>query len=446
MVRSWIACAVVLLLLTAGRAEDEKQTHTGALETRHFKIRYRPGSRAAADVEHTGAAAERDLERICEALALKVQGRYELWLYDDLREMRLLTGSEGNAGFSTGTPADLPFRSHIPYDADQTRFHEMVHLVAADRVAFKTPNMFFNEGLANALLEYVGGVHVHAIAKWYRGQKKLPPIAEMTGAADFYAFLRAHPGLDTYDIAASWFRFLLDTHGIEKVKKYYGGAAPKAAFGQDEPALEKAWLAALDAYAMRPEVETLLRQRHGEDAAFTRVVPAELPDELLGKPTDWVSLLDATLHPAVPADWKRTKDGIAATWTPGTPGDWSVCELGDELLGDCVVRAKVKPSGAGGLQVRLGQENQLMLVNGTFVYRGGAPAASAPWPSMSAARKDVDLALVRRGSELLVYVDGAKVLALDAAGGPCRPGVALVGGAATFTDVRYRKLAKTSAK
>ena len=446
MRRLWTACTLVLLLFALARAEDEKTTHSGTFETKHFKIHYRPGSRAGASVERTGAAAERDLERICAALALKVDGHYDVWLYDDLRELHLLTGSEGNAGYSTGSPADLPFRSHLPYDVDQTRFHEMVHIVAADRVAFKTPNMFFNEGLANALLEYVDGVHVHAVAKWYRTRKKLPAIAEMTGATDFYAFLRAHPGLDTYDIAASWFRFLIDTYGIEKVKKYYGGAAPKAAFGQDEPALEKAWLAALDAYVLRPEVETLLSQSNGEDADFTHVVPQELPPELLGKPDDWTSLLDAKLRPAAAADWKRTKDGISATWSPGTPGDWSVCELGDELLGDCVVRAKVKSSGAGGLQLRLGAENQLMLVNGTFVYRDGSPAAHAAFPSMSVAKRDVDLALVRRGRELTAYVNGTKILTLDAAGGPTRPGIAIVGGAATFSDVRYRKLPAAKAK
>jgi hypothetical protein len=440
MRRPWTAWILVLLLFALARAGEETTTHTGTYETKHFTIRYRPGSRAGASVERTGAAAERDLDRIFTALALKPQGHYDLWLYDDLRELHLLTGSDGNAGFSSGTPADAPYRSHIPYDADQTRFHEMVHIVAADRVAFKTPNMFFNEGLANALLEHVDGVHVHAIAKWYRAHGKLPAIAEMTGAADFYAFLSAHPGLDTYDIAASWFRFLIDTHGIEKVKKYYGGAAPKAAFGQDEAALEKTWFAALDAYVMRPEVETLLCQRHGEDADFTHVVPQDLPAELLGKPEDWISLLDAKLRPVAAADWKRTKDGISATWTAGTPGDWSVCELGDELLGDCVVRAKVKSSGAGGLQLRLGPENQLMLVNGTFVYRDGSPVAHAPFPSMAVAKKDVDLALIRRGSELTVYVNGTKVLTLDAAGSPTRPGIAIVGGAATFTDVRYRKL------
>ncbi|MCE9636886.1 MAG: hypothetical protein K8T90_14370 [Planctomycetes bacterium] len=74
--------------------------------------------------------------------------------------------------------------------------------------------------------------------------------------------------------------------------------------------------------------------------------------------------------------------------------------------------------------------------------RSGAPAASAPSRSMSAARKDIDLPLVRQGQELSVYVDGAKLLTLDSAGGPCRPGIAPVGGEARFTDVRYRKLSR----
>src|SRR5262245_33712869 len=110
MRRLWTACTFVLLLLVVALAEDEKTTHSGTYETKHFKIHYRPNSRAGASVERTGAAAERDLERICAALGVKPDGHYDLWLYDDLRELHLLTGSEGNAGYSTGSPADLPFR------------------------------------------------------------------------------------------------------------------------------------------------------------------------------------------------------------------------------------------------------------------------------------------------------------------------------------------------
>src|SRR5204862_5018864 len=122
-------------------------------------------------------------------------------------------------------------------------------------------SLWFAEGLANAVLEFVSGVHVHAVAAHYARAGRLPSIAEMTGPADFYGWMRAHPGFDVYDVAASWMRFLLDAHGTAKVKRYYTGTPAKTALGIDVPAAEKAWRAMLAAYDLRPEVETLLRVR-----------------------------------------------------------------------------------------------------------------------------------------------------------------------------------------
>ena len=56
----------------------------------------------------------------------------------------------------------------------------------------------------------------------------------------------------------------------------------------------------------------------------------------------------------------------------------------------------------------------------------------------------MDLALARRGDETMVFVDGEKILTLGSAGAPSRPGLAIFRGAATFTDVRYRKLPRAS--
>jgi len=429
-----VALAVVLAA-AAAPAGDEQRTHTGVVETKHLVLRYRPNSRAGASVERTAAAAERDHARIHELLDVKPQGRVQLWLYDDVEELLTLTGTAGNAGFSAGDA------SHVPYDDDQTRFHEMVHVIALATIpesGDEPRSLFFAEGLANALLVHVHGVHVHAVAKYYRVRKKLPPIAEMTGAADFYAWLGAHPGFGAYDVAASWLRFLLDEHGIAKVRSYYGGTPAKAAFGKDLPALEKAWHKALDDYVLRPEVETLLRQRHGEDAPFARAGPAELPADLLGKPGDWKPLLDAKLHPDAAANWKRTKEGLVGTTGDGSQ-EWTICELGEDRYGECIVRAKVTTAGVP-VQVRLGGENQGMLVNGTFLYRGGTPVASQPFPTVPQSAKSVDLALVRRGGRAQVWINGEKILDVAAAGGDVRPGVGVAFGSATFTDVRVRKL------
>lgn len=119
-----------------------------------------------------------------------------------------------------------------------------------------------------------------------------------------------------------------------------------------------------------------------------------------------------------------------------------MCELGEETYGDCVVRARIVTPNPAGMQVRLDRPNQAMIVNGTFLYRGDGPVTSSPRPSISAARRETDLALVRRSGQVEVWVDGEKILTTTASGGPARPGIGVVFAAATFTDVRVRRLGK----
>lgn len=50
--------------------------------------------------------------------------RATLYLYDGVPELWAITGRTGVGGYSA---IDA---SHVPFDNDQTRFHEMVHIVA----------------------------------------------------------------------------------------------------------------------------------------------------------------------------------------------------------------------------------------------------------------------------------------------------------------------------
>ena len=100
-----------------------------------------------------------------------------------------------------------------------------------------------------------------AVAAHYLERERLPPLAELLGAPDFYAWLKAHPGFDAYDVGGSLLRWMLDVHGAAKTKRWYTGTPMKQAFGAELPALEKGWREMLAKYVLRPEVETLLRQR-----------------------------------------------------------------------------------------------------------------------------------------------------------------------------------------
>src|SRR5262245_29852492 len=117
-----IAC-LSLAFLAAAVSADPSKSHTGVVKTKRFEIRYRPGSRAAADADRQAVAAEEDLDRIAAALETTPKGPFTLWLYDDVRELWAATGTKDNAGFSSVNA------THIPYDNDQTRLHELVHIV-----------------------------------------------------------------------------------------------------------------------------------------------------------------------------------------------------------------------------------------------------------------------------------------------------------------------------
>ena len=424
----------LLFVVAALPAQGAETALSGVHATEHFTLRWRPGSRAGASVERVAVRAERDLADICARLGCAPKDRFVLWLYDDAAELARVTGVTGTGGFSKDDA------SHVPHDDDQTRYHELVHLVAHNLLAKagdEPRNLFVVEGLANALLEFVHGVHVDAVAKFYRARKQLPPLRELT-TGDFYAWQARHPGFDAYDVAGSWVLFLLRSQPREKVTAWYKGASAKETFGKDEAGLERAWHAHLDALTLRPEVETLLRRRHGEPAEFTRDVErGELPAELLGRPGEWRSLTGAARGGAGAKAFREDGDALAAS---NTLGEWQDCDLGTELLGDAILRATIETPAPVPIKIQLGAANQALVVNGTFVYRGGEPVAHAPEPAMDQRRKTTDLALVRRDGRLQVWVDGRRVLDAEADPAPALPGIGIHAGRAVFRDVRVRAL------
>ena len=427
--------ALALALFAGGAAlAGPEASHTGVVKTKRFEIHYRPGSRAAADVDRQAVAAERDLDRIAAALDTTPKGPFALWLYDDVWELSQVTGTKGNAGFSAVNA------SHIPFDDDQTRLHELVHIVAYEwpKSGPEARNLFLAEGLANAVLEFVHGVHVHAVAAHYRRAGRLPPLSDMTDAPDFYAWIQKHPAFDAYDVAASWMRYLLDRFGTAKAKLYYTGTPAKTAFGSDVATLEKAWHALLDKYPLRPEVETLLKQRDGEDSPW-KPSDHEVLAALLAKPDDWTPILARDLSPEKPDRWKREGNGLAAT----NPADeWTACDLGKERYGDCIVHARVSTTGYTPVQIRFGSDNQLMFVApGTFLFRGEQPLASDPLVKMALGPTKLDIVVARRGPHLEVWVDGVKALNAEVGTeGPLHVGIGIHKGAAIFEDVRVRLL------
>ncbi len=431
--------AAILLCTAQAPPSDPAAVLTGVEKTPHFEIRVRPGSRAEASVDRVAALVEEDMARILREVGLeKFPHTIRLFLYDDVAELQRVTGV-GSGGHST------TLESHVPHDNDQTRVHELVHVVA-EKFPEEGPeerNLFSAEGLSNAVLRYVHGVPVDAVAAFYRKRGGLPPLSEMLGAPDFYEWLGDHPGFNGYDVAGSLFRYLLDTHGPAKVRRYYKGVPARQAFGADLPALEKGWHARLDLVRLRPGLEALLLERAGGPAASEKnPKEATLDETVLGPGSEWTSLERARVPEGDPGRWEETAGGKSALLVSGekSQGDWSIARLGGTPLGDAIVRGRAEPlEGCFGVQIQIGTHCQAMVLRGqgTFLYTEVGGVGHDPRKSLGDG--PVEIVLRRRGGRATVWIDGRLVAEADVERSPAPFGVGSVGGRARFTGLAVRE-------
>jgi hypothetical protein len=409
--------AAVLLTAALPAQQPTAADWTGSESTARFVIRFRPASRAEASVDRVASLVEHDLTRILRELEQKdFPHRIELWLYDDVEELQRVTGVP-SSGHS------IPLASHVPHADDQTRVHELVHVVA-EKFPGRGPeprNLFFAEGLANAVLRFVHGVHVDAVAAFHRRRGDLPDLATIHALPDFYGWLARHPHVNAYDVAGSWMRFLLDRFGAAKVRSYYVGAPVQKAFGADLATLERQWHAHLDKVVMRPGTLALLQQRHGRTPAERDPVAAGL-DDVLGDPATWTALAD------------RTLDGRP------TAGDWCLAAAAPTPLGSAIVRATAAPGdGCFGVRIDLGQECQALVLRGqgAFVY---TPKGGIAHDATIGLDGPVSIVLRRQKGRASVWIGTKLVLEAEVAGDPAPFSLGCVGGPARFTAVASRPL------
>ena len=427
------ALAAILALVLA----DPESALPKSAKTARFEIRFREGSRAEASVDRVAGRVEGELDRILERLDVPhFRERIRVFLYDDVEELKKITGvsSAGHA---------VPLELHLPHDNDQTRLHEMVHVVA-ERFSEKggePRNLFFAEGLANAVLEYVHGVHVHAVAAFEKRRGALPKLSEIHEVPDFYEWLGRHPGVNGYDIAGSYMLFLLDTYGAAKVRSYYKGVPAKKAFGADVPAIEKRWHSLLDKVELRPGLEALLRERAGLPSSFTRFVSDEdkLTEAILGPKKEWASLSGAERKPNAVGKWSKGAKGPVGAGPPDD-GNWAECALGTAEFSSAMIRARAVPIGpCYGVKVTLGQKCQAMLLGtGAFLYNEIGGVAFDPKTTLGSA--PVEIVLRRMGGRATVWIDGRLVLEGDVDGASAPVSVGVVQGSAEFEDVAVRRM------
>jgi hypothetical protein len=172
--------------------------------------------------------------------------------YRDRAQMGAITGNGNTNGYAEPSLSTL----HTIWPSDN---HEVVHVYVGP---WGFPVAFIVEGLAVAYQtnppagDFVpkwSGTPIHDLARRFRAQGTIVPIAQLAETAAF----RARDSNTTYPEAGSFVRFLIDTQGIAAMQRLYGSmpndaplatvrAAFQGVYGMGLDKAEARWLAFLD--------------------------------------------------------------------------------------------------------------------------------------------------------------------------------------------------------
>ncbi len=435
-----LLCALASTFLLAAPSYSS-DVHSQSQATEHFEVRYRPGSRAGASVDRIAHRLELEYAETLRKLGIagKVDesAPFEVYLYDDVAELAEISGVKGNGGYASGREV------HIPWDNDQTRQHELVHVVVAamDPSGDEARNMFFAEGLANAVLGYVHGVPVHAVAAYERERGTLPALGELASHQDFYSYLKQNPGLNGYDIGGSYFLHLLENHRPLAVMDFYHGVSIEKALGQSLEETERSWHRHLESFPIRPELRVLLSRKRGDGGEFTSFARPSgvLPLDVLGGAESWTSVLADVVPSDAVGKWEIDQESVHGSNESGR--DWTSVVVDTEPRGDCVLRMRATTGNAcWGIKIQYGSSCEAMVLGGgAFIYtdRGGIAHTDSYKLRPNA---EVDLVFRVQDNHVEMYVDGALLLEADLPLKDSPIGFGLVGGQATIHGFSVRDL------
>jgi len=247
------------------------------------------------------------LEAMEARLGMKYDGEIHVFVYLDAAEMARRTGApDGIGAFSDRsfihTPFTVPAHHELTHVLCLQWNRDGNHPVPHDPASanYDLPEYkFVAEGFADAMT-LIGHdqIPMRHWVSFYRALGWVPPLERVR--AEFPRTDTPAPG---YWIAGSFLEYLIELHGMEKVKRFY--FRPQDArelFGSDVPDLEERWLSWLDetppdfekiARAYSPDVVVFeKRLREGRGRANLRITADNLfllflNDRLVGSGDSW---------------------------------------------------------------------------------------------------------------------------------------------------------------
>ena len=294
--RGWLMGALVCGLAWSGMTwqeqrfgvELDRQTIArelgGRLETEHFVIHYPQSerfSRRLALLAQDHEYRYEEMRAFFKTDPVATSGRkVRSFVYGDREQKGRLMGARRTliAKIWLG-------EMHIMWDGygDHLLAHELAHVFTMPfgRGPFKLsarawvlPNMGLVEGIATAADNPPGDLTLHEASAAMRVMGIAPDIRGLVGAEGFWA----QSSSKAYTLMGSFVLYLVQTHGIEPLKKAYPTADFEGAYGTSAHALVTQWEAYIDGITPRPEIMAQARARYTRPSIFGKMCARTLAE------------------------------------------------------------------------------------------------------------------------------------------------------------------------
>lgn len=260
----WFRCPLGLES-TAGYIQERLG---GAYRSDHFIIFYSPSSFTGSEIERVAAEHEYRLAQISNEFALVHRSMIRSYLYPSAAEKQKLMGA-GATNIAKPWSGEI----HLTVQSlDATLKHELVHVVAAKfgaPIIAASPSTGLTEGLAVALDGQTAArtIHQYAAGMMRFGLNvRVRDLMSLTGFA-------MRGSSESYILAGSFCRYLIDRYGMRKMALVYRLADFKKQYGRTIDQLEFDWRKYLTRVAVDEKDRDIIDVMFRRPTIFRKVCP-----------------------------------------------------------------------------------------------------------------------------------------------------------------------------
>ncbi len=242
----------------------------GLRETAHFEIFY--ARELEAEIERIVEDCEFQYSQLSEYLdpdGTMQSRKVRAYIYASPEQKKRLIGARGT---SVEDPFGHGFHIHAQGFPHPVLKHELAHVFTVPWSPVKVSlKIGLHEGIAVAADWDEGKLTGHQWTKAMRQMEIAPPLSSVMGLGFW-----GHAGSQSYLLAGSFVRFLVDTYGIDKFK----GAFPTGNFvkhyAKDLLALEAEWIKFLETVPLRDDDVAYATYRLKRQSVFEQVCAHEM--------------------------------------------------------------------------------------------------------------------------------------------------------------------------